>query len=493
MLYDDFITQLLNMEDSLVKVDNIETDLTEKVKYVHISTKPVPAFCEKCGSRMHSKGHDIRKPVHSMLQDGFKLVLVYKQRRWKCTNPDCAFSCYEKISFLKKNRRCTDLVDMMIVDSFRDIRLTASQIAQKFHVSDTAAIYTFMRYVDMKRLPLTKAICIDEVHIGSQDCRYAVIIQDFITGEPIDMKQSRKDSVMQPYLLSIPKKERLKVEFLVSDMFNAYISYAGKYFPNAVSVVDSFHVVQMINSKLKTYMISKEKEFKARDKERERVLQLEKGNPGLHLPMSDEVYLYGRCRWVILKNRDTLTCQIPHKPDRHFRYFMDIYDYEEKFRKTDPQLMLMRDLKEEYIQFNSRNSGNRDNAEKELPLLIDKYLSSGVDEFADIARSLKKYYEPILNSFITLERTGSKGPYHSRLSNGPMEGLNRKPKDMKRICRGFDNFEHLRNRFLFAERKNAPVLASPRSISQVRDDSFTGAKRGSYTKSKNTLFKDSEP
>lgn len=349
MLHDDFITQLLNMEDSLVKVDNIETDLTEKVKYVHISTKPVPAFCEKCGSRMHSKGHDIRKPVHSMLQDGFKLVLVYKQRRWKCTNPDCAFSCYEKISFLKKNRRCTDLVDMMIVDSFRDIRLTASQIAQKFHVSYTAAIYTFMRYVDMKRLPLTKAICIDEVHIGSQDCRYAVIIQDFITGEPIDMKQSRKDSVMQPYLLSIPKKERLKVEFLVSDMFNAYISYAGKYFPNAVSVVDSFHVVQMINSKLKTYMISKEKEFKARDKERERVLQLEKGNPGLHLPMSDEVYLYGRCRWVILKNRDTLTCQIPQKPDRHFRYFMDIYDYEEKFRKTDPQLMLMRDLKEEYI------------------------------------------------------------------------------------------------------------------------------------------------
>ena len=76
------------MEDSLVKVDNIETDLSEKVKYVHISTKPVPAFCEKCGSRMHSKGHDIRKPVHSMLQDGFKLVLVYKQRRWKCTNPD---------------------------------------------------------------------------------------------------------------------------------------------------------------------------------------------------------------------------------------------------------------------------------------------------------------------------------------------------------------------------------------------------------------------
>ena len=78
MLHVDFITQLLNMEDSLVKVDNIETDLTEKVKCVHISTKPVPAFCEKCGSRMHSKGHDIRKPVHSMCKCQHKNVKKFR-------------------------------------------------------------------------------------------------------------------------------------------------------------------------------------------------------------------------------------------------------------------------------------------------------------------------------------------------------------------------------------------------------------------------------
>lgn len=89
-----------------------------------------------------------------------------------------------------------------------------------------------------------------------------------------------------------------------------------------------------------------------------------------------------------------------------------------------------------------------------------------------------------------LERTSSRGPYYSSLSNDPMEGLNRKPKDIKRICRGFDNFEHLS---LFAERENAPVLASPRSISQIRDGSFTRSKGENYTKSKSTLFKDSEP
>ena len=33
------------------------------------------------------------------------------------------------------------------------------------------------------------------------------------------------------------------MEYLISDMYNLYISYVKKYFPNAVSVVDSFYVI----------------------------------------------------------------------------------------------------------------------------------------------------------------------------------------------------------------------------------------------------------
>ena len=44
--------------------------------------------------------------------------------------------------------------------------------------------------------------------------------------------------------------------------------------------------------------------------------------------------------------------------------------------------------------------------------------------------------------------------YNSRLSNSPIESLNRKEKDLKWLGRGFRNFEHMRNRFLFATRKN---------------------------------------
>ena len=56
-----------------------------------------------------------------------------------------------------------------------------------------------------------------------------------------------------------------------------------------------------------------------------------------------------------------------------------------------------------------------------------------------------------------ISREGPGGLYDSRLSNGPIESMNRKVKDLKRSGRGFRNFEHLRNRFLFATRKQ-PVI-----------------------------------
>lgn len=73
-----------------------------------------------------------------------------------------------------------------------------------------------------------------------------------------------------------------------------------------------------------------------------------------------------------------------------------------------------------------------------------------------------KYKEYIINSFITVEKTDSKGnKYSSRLSNGPIESINRKIKDLKRHARGFNSFSHLRNRFLFSERDDSTVRNTP--------------------------------
>ena len=90
------------------------------------------------------------------------------------------------------------------------------------------------------------------------------------------------------------------------------------------------------------------------------------------------------------------------------------------------------------------------------------------------ANLLEKYKDPIINSFIMVKKIGNGKIYDSRLSNGPIESINRKVKDLKRLGRGFRNFEHFRNRFLFAAR-SAPVLNGVsyyNSVTYFEEDEF---------------------
>ena len=449
------ITELLNLEDSDIIISDISIQGTTKT--LTLETTPYAHFCPSCGFKMHSRGTKKRTIKHPILQDTYELILILKQRRWKCTNPECCYDISESFKFVNKRRRTTNATDMLIVDAYRDLMETSSSIANRFHVSDTHVLEVFERYVKMDRLPLTDAICIDEVFLDMDEyCKYALIIQDFHTGDPIDLLRSRRTNVTEPYFVSIPIEERNAVRYLISDMYNQYISYVDKYFPNAVSVVDSFHVIQWITRLIDNYIRQLLKKFRQRDRELEEQLSYEQQRP-VSLPPSDEVYLLQKYRWLILASQSNIKYHSDPRMDSHFRCLMNTYDYEDALFRIDYRLKEFRDLKEIYIQFNNRNAGNPVKAREELDELIPLYQSCEHEIFRDFGNLLEKYEDYIINSFIMVEKHGFGKIYNSRLSNGPIESINRKVKDLKRLGRGFRNFEHFRNRFLYAARK-APVL-----------------------------------
>ena len=449
------ITELLNLEDSDIFISDITIQGT--TKFLTLETRLYSHFCPSCGFKMHSKGIKKRTIKHPILQDNYELILILKQRRWKCTNPECNYDISDTFRFVNKRRRTTNATDMLIVYAYRNLMETTTSIATRFHVSDTYAHEVFDRYVKMDRLSLTDAICIDEVYLDMDEyCKYALIIQDFHTGDPIDLLRSRRANVTEPYFVSIPIEERNKVKYLISDMYNQYISYVDKYFPNAVSVIDSFHVIQWMIRMIDNYIRQLLKKFRQRDRELEEKLSLEEQRP-VSLPQSDEVYLLQKYRWLILANQSSITYHADPRIDPHFRCLMNTYDYEDALFRIDPNLKDFRDLKEIYIQFNSRNAGKPLEAQKELDTLIFKYQNSEHEIFRNFGNLLETYKDYIINSFIMVEKHGFGKVYNSRLSNGPIESINRKVKDLKRSGRGYRNFEHFRNRFLYAARQ-APIL-----------------------------------
>ena len=213
------ITNLLDLEDPDIIIS--ETSIQGQVKTITLETKPVAHFCPSCGLRMYSRGVKERTINHPVLQDGYSLILILKQRRWRCTNPECRYDIAESFKFVSRNRRTTNASDMLIVEAYKNLMETSASIAKRFHVSDSHVHEVFDRYVKLDRLPLTDAISVDEVYIDAdKDCHYALIIQDFHTGDPIDMLRSRRNGVTEPYFASLPIEERNQVKYLISDMYN---------------------------------------------------------------------------------------------------------------------------------------------------------------------------------------------------------------------------------------------------------------------------------
>ena len=185
--------------------------------------------------------------------------------------------------------------------------------------------------------------------------------------------------------------------------YDQYIAYVDKYFPNAVPVVDSLHVIQWITRLIDNYIRQLLKKYRQRDRElaEQRSIELQK----TVLPQfSDEFYLLQKYRWLILSSISNIKYHADPRMDSHFRCLMNTYDYEDALFRIDPRLKDFRNLKELYIQFNNRNGGHPIEALKKLDKLISIYQTSEYEIFREFASLLEKYRDPIINSFIIVEK-----------------------------------------------------------------------------------------
>ena len=232
----------LNIEDKDIIISKILID--GNTKEIHLEKVLKVEFCPACSSRMHSKGKYIRKINHPILQDGFQLKLIVAQRNWRCTNTQCNLYFNDQFNFISKYKQSSNITPYMILNEMKNIHITTADVAKRYNISDTAVHYIFLQYLDVKRLPLPEIVSVDEVFLDIDfKHRYALVIMDFNTLEIVDILPNRWEETIKAYFLSISLEERMNVKYLICDMYNPYINYTKRYFPNSIAVVDSFHIV----------------------------------------------------------------------------------------------------------------------------------------------------------------------------------------------------------------------------------------------------------
>lgn len=221
-------------------------------------------------------------------------------------------------------------------------------------------------------------------------------------------------------------------------MYKPYSLYIKKYFPNAEHIVDSFHVVQLINRYFLAHIRKVQRNIDANDRARHAEYEQEFGRT-LLFTHSKEYLLLKKYHWMLLKNRSNLKFYQQPRYNHLFKKPMNTHDYMKELFSLNPSFRTMYDLKEKYIEFNNKYAGNPKTARLALEDLIALYRKSDISMFLEIADTIERHFEAILNSFIMAKRCRNNITWNSRLSNGPIEALNRIPKDLKRIGRGYLN------------------------------------------------------
>ena len=131
---------------------------------------------------------------------------------------------------------------------------------------------------------------------------------------------------------------------------------------------------------------------------------------------------------------------------------LDKYQILEYMLSLDDELRLAYDLKEEYRSFNL--SASILDAKDRLLELIDKFKASKIKEFYPFIKTIKNWFNEIVNSFNQING--------KRISNGPIERTNRSIKQLFYNGFGFTNFDRTRKRFIYILNPNIPILGVPK-------------------------------
>ena len=300
---------------------------------------------------------------------------------------------------------------------FSEIR-TFKSIALEVDLSITETINIFDEICPDLRIPLTQAICIDEFsNVRKSEYKFACALVDFETHKFIDILPSRTTPYLDEYFNKILFSKRQAIKYIITDMYDGYIFAAKRWFPNATIAIDPFHYMTYITDAVQSI--------------RRRVLD------------DDSKYFSDRS-WMGTHWR-LLTTNPKNFPDKNMTLKSGVtisyYDRVKRFCQQDKELMYaFFKLQSIYLDIERLSF---EKAQSYFEMTIKSLLNSTSPEFVECGKTWNHYKQYIINSFITF-----KG---KRLSNGPMEGINKRVKDLKHIMSGYRNSSRFYKRLILIQ------------------------------------------
>ena len=410
MSINNSILKLLNMEDKNI---NFNENFVEERKIKNKRCLVILGYlkndfeyCPCCGCinentiiKKGTRNSLIKINKHAELTTYLDLT----KQRYKCKNCNKKFYA----TTLEVDYRChiSNQVKLAILNCAKEM-MCKSLIARLYNVSDNTvqSIFDTVFYNDtVYKDFLPKAICIDEFTFKKKT--YAFNICNAKNGKTIDLVLDRTTNNLDKYFSHYTEKARKRVKFVVMDMYSPYIDLIKKWFPNAKTIIDLFHIVQLLTKSLNKTRINVMNENK------------------------DDRNKFKRYWRFILKSRFDLDSSTWNK-FRCFKNLMTEIDVVNYLLSKDKFFENSYDLYQDilyHLQHRNYEGFNK---------VINKEYKNISKQMQTTLSTLKKYSKYIRN---TLEYS---------YSNGVMERNNNTCKLIKRISFGFRNFRNMKSRIM---------------------------------------------
>ena len=410
MSINNSILKLLNMKDKNLNFNEnfvVEREIKNKRCLVILGyLKNDFEYCPCCGCinentiiKKGTRNSLIKINKHAELTTYLDLT----KQRYKCKNCNKKFYA----TTLEVDYRChiSNQVKLAILNCAKEM-MCKSLIARLYNVSDNTvqSIFDTVFYNDtVYKDFLPKAICIDEFTFKKKT--YAFNICNAKNGKTIDLVLDRTTNNLDKYFSHYTEKARKRVKFVVMDMYSPYIDLIKKWFPNAKTIIDLFHIVQLLTKSLNKTRINVMNENK------------------------DDRNKFKRYWRFILKSRFDLDSSTWNK-FRCFKNLMTEIDVVNYLLSKDKFFENSYDLYQDilyHLQHRNYEGFNK---------VVNKEYKDISKQIQITLNTLKKYSKYIKN---TLEYS---------YSNGVMERNNNTCKLIKRISFGFKNFRNMKSRIM---------------------------------------------
>ena len=398
MLMDNTL-ELLGITDSNIKITRFSAESVngEKRNVIEARLTYNGPYCES--EKVVRNGSKI---LHTRLtelhQERFEVL--YKQR-YLCK--ECLKTWSARTDIVEEGHTLSHQLKRSVLHMARE-GITATGIARICHCSPSSVIRIIDEAVELKsrvaRLP--ENLCFDEFRSVNSTMSFICCDAEGSHDIVAILENRLTKTIREHFMNRYTNRERAAVKSVVVDLNAQYIK---ALFPNARIIIDRFHIVQLVGRALGNARISLMKKMNDCHCREYKILKahwrlFHKDSADLEAARS--VYLRGVNEYMTQQN--VLDLIVKNHPQ-----FEKVYDaYQDVFNALKKKRERLIDVLENY-----RRSGQN----------MDTVIST-----------LKKNMTAVLNSV------------EYDFSNGPVEGINRRIKSLKRSCFGFRSLDNFRKR-----------------------------------------------